>query len=105
MPWHSEFCKAIHHQDRYLDGAAGLAPLEDHHLEAAFLEFRRVITISDDLARLGVDLGSEDPFRDCPVCAATSRDVLTDGKLVPRFSCSLACPYNALAPSLLRTHA
>ena len=90
MTWHSEFCKAIHHQDSYRDGAAGLAPLEDHHLEAVFLEFRRVIAISDDLARLGVDLGSEAPFRDCPVCAATSRDVLTDGELVHRVSSSLA---------------
>ena len=39
-----------------------------------------VMVICDDLSLLGVDLGSPDPFRDCPMCALTSRDKLADGK-------------------------
>lgn len=76
----SEFCKAIRHQSSYLDGAPDLAAFNDHLLEAAFLEFRRVNAVADDLAVLGADLGQPDPFRDCPVCAIVSKDTLEDGK-------------------------
>lgn len=75
----AEFCKAINHQASHLTGQAPLPEFEDHHLEAAFLEYRRAAAVTEDLQHLDVDLGKPDPFADCPVCAIVSSSTLADG--------------------------
>lgn len=84
------FCKTLDHMALFYDPAAAMHTsdtgvefrlgVKAEQMVATMMEYAKVEVAARDLQNLGITMGAEDPFRDCPACADCMLTTLQDGE-------------------------